>query len=314
MFSKKGLQLILENYSKDNIGRDSASLAYAAIFTIGPMLLILISVAGIFLGTKAAEGKIFSELTGVVGPNAARAIQNVVLHTQKSRHNGLAIVVGIIGTLLGATGLTGQLQGAFDSIFRVVPDPKGGVKRTVYLKAKNILVILISGLLIGASLIATIVMQWFSSRVGSALHIPLSSLQYVNGLISLLVFIILTYFIYKTLPDVVIPWKIVLVTSVFISILFLIGKIVLGLVIGHNGTASAYGAAASFVTLLLWVYYSAQIVLLGAEGMKAYAFFNDLSYDAKRLTLKRNTISIDTENFTGRIIDAWFRGFRRRMR
>jgi membrane protein len=152
----------------------------------------------------------------------------------------------------------------------------------------------------------------FGHRFNSYAGLPPAGLEIVNNLVSLAVFALIIYLLYRVVPDVQIPRKIVLVTSLMVALLFLAGKVVLAVVIGHNGTASAYGAAASLVTLMLWAYYSAQIMFLGAEGMKVYAYKQALVYRPKKHSLKRETIHIDHHGLPGRVSEAFARGFKKR--
>lgn len=301
----------LEEFGKDKVGMLSAAFSYGAIFSIGPLLLVLISIIGVVYGERAAQGKLFGELSGVFGTQTALMIQSAVSHASQSHKDGLAFVVGVVGLLLGATGLTSQLQNAFDMIFGIVPDPKGGIRRTIYVKVKNVILVILGGLLVTASLVISAVAEGVGKTAQHAFGMPPVTLEVVNSLVSICVFVLLIFSLYKAIPDIRIPWKLNLVTSTIVALLFFIGKFILGLIIGRNGTASAYGAAASLVTLLLWVYYSGQIIFLGAEGMKVYAFNHSLILTPKRLNLKRTTIHIDASGLPGRLADAWTRGYRK---
>jgi membrane protein len=311
MLKTSTVKQLLQEFSKDKVSQLSAAFSYGAIFSIGPLLLVLVSVVGFVYGERAAQGKLFSELSGSLGPSTARTIQNVISHSHKTSSGILALILGIFGMLLGAAGITSQLQSSFNTILGVVSDPKGGIKRTIYVKLKNIFVVLLGGLVIAASLVASTVILGYGQKLRHSLGIPAFTLELLNSLVSLSVFMLMLYLLYRTLPDVVLPRKIVLVTSLGVSVLFLIGKIVLGIIIGRNGTTSAYGAAASVISLLLWIYYSGQILFLGSEAIKVYGFNHSLSYQPKKFSLKRNTVTIDSESFGGKLIESWLRGFRK---
>jgi membrane protein len=299
----KFIKQVFGLFSQDKVGQLSAAFAYVATFSIGPLLLVIISVVGFIFGQKAVEGTLFNQLSGTVGPSTAKTLQTLVAHTHQSGDNLLALIVGSVGLLLGATALTIQLQNSFDAIFDTVPDPKGGIKRTIYVKVKNVILIILGGTAVVASLLASTLIIGLAKR--SSLH---SGLEVVNSLVSLAVFVLLLYLIYKVIPDVKLPNKVVLGASFSIAILFLIGKVVLGIIIGRNGTASAYGAAASLVTLLLWIFYSGQLLFLGAEGIKAYGLNHALIFDPKRFNLKRATVVLDSKGPGGRLIEAFMRG------
>lgn len=305
---------VLQGFSKDKVGQLSAAFSYGAIFSIGPLLLVLISIAGLVFGARAAQGQLFSELAGVVGSDTARTIQSVVQHTHQSKSGVLALVLGAIGMLLGAAGITTQLQNAFNTILGVVPDPKGGIKRTIYVKLKNVVLVILGSLLVIASIIASVVLSSLGGKAQEYIGLPPLALELFNNLLSLAVFVLLLYVMYRTLPDVLVPRKIVVSTALFVSVMFLIGKVVLGFIIGRNGAASAYGAAASLVTLLLWIYYSGQIIFIGAEIMKVYGEDHGLTYKPKKFSLKRHTVEVDAKDLPGRMLEAWTHGFKKGRR
>jgi membrane protein len=308
------LKQILHEFSKDKVGQLSAAFAYGAVFSIAPLLLLLISIAGFIFGEQAAQGKLFSELSGTVGASTAKTIQNVVIHTHHSSKGTLALVTGTIGSLLAAAGLTTQLQSSFNTILCVVPDPKGGIKRTIYVEVKNVALVVLGGILIAASVVASAIIIGLGNKLQQHTGLSPTLLEIINSAVSLTVFAGILYLVYRVLPDVIIPRKVALSAAFIVALLFLVGKIVLGIVIGKNGTASAYGAAASLVTLLLWVYYSGQILFIGAEGMKVYGNNHSLNYRPKRLSLKRRVFVIDSGGFGGRLVEAWVRGFKKNSR
>lgn len=302
---------ILGEFSKDKVGMLSAAFSYGAIFSLGPLLLVLISIIGIIYGDRAAQGKLYTEISGFMGSQTALLVQTAVAHAAKSHKDGLAFVIGIIGLFLGATGITSQLENAFDIIFGVVSDPKGGIVRTLYVKLKNVALVILGGILITASLIISAIAEAVGKTAQHALGMPPVTLEVINSVISIAVFILLIFGVYKSIPDVRIPWKINLVASAFVALLFFIGKFILGLVIGRNSTASAYGAAASLVSLLLWIYYSGQILFIGGEGMKVYAYNHSVDYPPKKLNLKRTSFYFDSAGLSGKLVEAWTRGFRK---
>lgn len=307
------IKLTFQDFGKDKVGQLSAAFAYSAVFSLGPLLLVLVSIVGFIYGARAAQGELYGQLAGALGSSTAHTLQNVVAHTQHAKSGIIALITGVIGMLLGATGITSQLQSSFDQILDVVPDPKGGIKRTVYVKLKNVLLVIFASLLIAASLVLSAVVTGLGHKLRQYIGFPVIGLELLNNAVTLLVFVGLLYGLYRVVPDVRIPRKICLTAGAVVALLFLIGKIVLALIIGRNGTVSAYGAAASLVSLLLWIYYSGQIIFIGAEGIKAYGFNHSLSYAPKRLNLKRTTVRVDADNFSGRLIHSWIRGFRKGM-
>jgi membrane protein len=307
----KYLKKVFSDFGQDKAGVLSAAFAYVAVFSIGPLLLTLISLLSLLYGEKAAQGQLYSQLSAAVGPSTAKTLQDVVANSHHSG-SGVALVLGLIGMLLGAAAMTTQLQNALNFIFRVVPNPAGGIKRTVYVKIKNVLITILAGLAVAASVIVSAIVNGLGDRITSYINLPPITLEILNNLVSLAVFVLVLYLIYKVVPDVKLPSRLVLTGALAVALLFLVGKVVLGIIIGKNSTASAYGAAASLVSLLLWVYYSAQIIFLGAEGMKVYAYNRSITLDAKKHSLKRNMVVVDHNRFTGKLIESFNRGFKKK--
>jgi membrane protein len=306
---------IFSEFGEDKAGTLSAAFAYIAIFSIGPLLLVLISIVGFVYGEKAASGQLFAQLSDIVGADAAKSIQNAIAHTHNNGGGIIAFIIGLLGTLLAAIGLSNNLQNSFDIIFRAVPDPKAGIKRTAYTKVKNLFLLGGTGLVVIISVVLSTLVSALGRRVRDHFGVPAIAIETLNTGISLLIFIAILYLIYKVLPDVDIPRKIILTASATISLLFIAGKVVLGFIIGRNATASAYGAAASIIVLLLWFYYTAQILLLGAEGIKVYGENKAIVYKPKKYTLKRYTLNIDTrKSFTSRIAAAFALGFNKKSK
>ncbi|MBX4190912.1 YihY/virulence factor BrkB family protein [Candidatus Saccharibacteria bacterium] len=293
---------VFSEYGKDKAGQLSAAFAYVAVFSIGPLLLVLVSIVGLIYGQRAAQGQLFDQLSSAVGPDTARTLQDLVAHINHAGSSVIALVLGIIGLLLAAGGLTAQLQNSFDIILRAVPDPKAGLKFSIYTKLKNILVVIIASLVA----IASVVLSALITGAGKG-----AGLEILNTAVSLAVFIAILYLIYRFLPDVGVPRPLALKAAALVSLLFLIGKVVLGFIIGHNGTASAYGAAASLVILLLWFYYTAQILLLGAEGIKVYGENHKLDFSPKRFALKLKELDVHAKkDLRGRLLEAFARGYK----
>lgn len=311
----KFLKQVIDEFGRDKAGQLSAAFAYVSIFAIAPMLLVAISIIGFFFGQTAVEGRLFGQLQEVVGSDAARTIQDAIVNTYNSPNSVLALVVGTIATLLVAAALTTQLQNAFDSIFSVITDPKAGIKQLIYVRLKNAVVLIAGSLVIAISVLVGALITGLGTRLQDYLNIPGFTLQILNIGVSFGVFVFILYLIYRVLPDVYLPRKVVFYTSLIIGVLFLVGKLVLGVIIGRNGAAGAYGAAASLIILLLWFYYTAQILFLGAEGMKVYLNNQGYIYKSKRYTLRQKTINITAKNnVRGRAAEAFAHGFTKKVR
>lgn len=305
--TKKFVQNFMQQYGDDRVGTLSAAFAYVTIFSIGPLLLVLVSIVGLIYGQRAVSGRLYADLVGTFGSSTAKTIQDVVLHSHHTSGNVVALIIGIIGVILGSIALTSQLQNSLNDIFSVGPDPKAGIKRTVYAKLKNVLIVLLAGLAITASIVASSLIIAIGSRTQSWLGTSGFVIEAFDSVGFWVVFTLIVYGLYRTLPDIVIPRQIVAATALLVSVMFLIGRLILDLLIGHNRTVSAYGAAASFVSLMLWAYYSGQILFVGAEGIKMYADRNSLNFKPKRFNVRRRTIRVDEDSIPGRFIEAWQR-------
>lgn len=263
------LKQTFKEWQEDKASRLAAALAYYTAFSIAPLLVIVIAIAAFFLGEQAAQGQIVGKIQGLVGNNAAEAIQSMIQNSQKPTTGIVATLISVGVLLFGATNVFAQLQDALNTIWEVTPKP--GVKGLV--KARFISFAMILG--VGFLLLVSLVLSTFLSVVGSYLGGLFPDLQFIwsilNFIISFAVITLLFAMIYKFLPDVKITWSDVGIGAAITALLFTIGKSLLGLYLANSSIASTYGAAGSFVVLLLWVNYSAQILLFGAEFTQVYA-------------------------------------------
>jgi membrane protein len=249
-----------------------AALAYYTMFSIAPLLLIVISIAGLVFGDEAARGEIFAQLEGMLGAPGALAIQGLLESVRRPAESLTATAFGVVLLLVGATSVFGELQDALDRIWRA-PGRAGqsGLWGLVRARLLSFGMILGIGFLLMVSLVASAALaalgKWwgpvFSDWTAVASMIELGT--------SFLVVTLVFAMIYKTIPRVRIDWKDVWIGAAVTSLLFTAGKFLIGVYIGRSGIASGFGAAASLVVVLVWVYYSAQIFLLGAEFTWAYA-------------------------------------------
>jgi membrane protein len=258
-------------WSDDNGGRLGAALSYYTIFSLAPLLLLVTSIAGLAFGRAAAEGTLFGQLAGLVGPDAARLIQSAVSKASQTRGGVIGTVVGLVVLLVGATGVVIELQGALDVVWKVEPKPGRGLRGVVRTRLLSVAMILSLGFLLLVSLVIsaalTALSGWLRAVVGDIAVVS----WLIDALVALVVISTLVALIYKILPDAKVAWRDVWVGAVATAILFMIGKYLIGLYIGKASVGSAFGAAGSLAVLLVWIYYSAQIVLLGAEFTRVYA-------------------------------------------
>lgn len=249
-----------------------AALAFYTLFSIAPLLLIVISVAGLVFGEQAARGEIIDQLSMLFGRDSAEAIESLLQSVNRPKAGIIGTLVGLVTLLIGATTVFGELQDALDRIWRAPSRPKGGgawgLVRARLLSLGMVLGIgflLIVSLIVSAALAA--LDKWWAPWFGEIAVLAGA----LNFFISFALITTVFAMIYKWMPRVKVVWRDVWTGAAITSMLFTVGKTVIGLYIGSSGVASTYGAAASLVVLLLWVYYSAQIFLLGAEFTWVYA-------------------------------------------
>ena len=259
-------------WSEDYAPSMGAALAYYTIFSIAPLLVIAIAVAGFVFGADAARGEIFAQLRGLVGDEGAVAIQGLVKSASETGKGTFAAVAGVVTLLLGATTVFGELQSDLDRIWDAPKSDESGIRGLLRGRLLSFGMILGIGFLLLVSLVlsaalAALARFWDSWFEGWELV-----LQAVNFVVSFVIVTGLFALIYKLLPRVKIGWMDVWVGAIVTSLLFSVGKLLIGLYLGKSGIASGFGAAGSLVIVLLWVYYSSQIFLLGAEFTKTYAY------------------------------------------
>ena len=260
----------LAGWSDDKVPRLGAALAYYTLFSLAPLLIIVVGVASVVFGEDAAQGRISEQINGLVGDKGAEAIQAMLQNAGSEKSSGiLATVIGVVTLLFGASGVFAELQDALNTIWGVKPKPGRAVLDIVrarffsFAMVLGIVFLLLVSLVVSAALAAL-------GKFGSG-RIPTPLLHAVDLVVSVAVVAVLFAMIFKILPDVRIAWGDVWVGAFATSVLFTVGKILIGLYLGRSGVASAFGAAGSLVIVLVWIYYSAQILFLGAELTKAFA-------------------------------------------
>lgn len=266
------LKKVVTSWLDDYAPSMGAALAYYTLFSLAPLLLIVISVAGLVFGQDAARGEIESQLRGLMGEQGASAVQALLASVDKPTEGVTATVVGIVLLLVGATTVFGELQDALDRIWRApIQDRSGGWLALIRARLLSFGMILAIGFLLMVSLILSavlsIVEHWWSTLYGGWLFIA----NLVNGIAGFFLIAAMFALIYKIMPRVRVQWRDVWIGAVFTALLFTLGKALIGFYIGRSGVVSGFGAAGSLVVVLLWVYYSAQIFLIGAEFTWVYA-------------------------------------------
>jgi membrane protein len=256
---------------QDDLLRLGASLAYYTLFAVAPILLIVIAVAGAAFGEEAVRGEVVRQIDGLIGRDGGEAVQALLAGASDKDATAIATVVGLAASMVGASGVFLELQTALNAVWRARPSATGRWRPLVTSRVQAFGVVVAVGFLLLVSLFVSAglaaLAAWVEGRVPS-LSVLITGL---NWLLSLVVSAALFALLFKVLPDIRLEWNDVAVGSVVTAFLFTIGKHLIGLYLGHSGTASSYGAVGSVVVLLLWVYYSAQILLIGAEFTRLYA-------------------------------------------
>jgi membrane protein len=259
------------NWSRHRSSRLGAALAYYSVFSLGPLLLIVISIAGIMFGEDAVRGSLTSEFNSLLGPAGAQAIEAMLKGASSTTAGGITAVFGIVLLLFAALGVVVALKDALNTIWDA-PEPEGsGFGWYVRTYVTSLAGVMALGFLLMVSLVVSTVLAavtaWAGRTVGNEALIG----QAISTLISLGTLSILFAMLFKWFPDVPVRWRDVWVGAVTAAALFEAGKLAIAWYIGRQGLESTYGAAASLVVLLIWVYYTAQIVLFGAELSHAWA-------------------------------------------
>ena len=266
------LKETLSEFIDDDAIKLSAALSYYTVFSLPPLLIIIISLSGIFFGEEAVRGELFGQINGLVGNTAALQIQETIKNVKLSSSNTFATTLGVIVLLIGASGVFAEIQDSINYIWGLKAKPKRGFVKFIKNRLMSFSMIGSVGFLLLVGLIVNSIMDVLNERL--AVNFPKDTFYLFYVLNLLIVFLIITILftiIFKTLPDGKIALKDSLVGASFTSFLFMIGKFAIGAYLGSSAVASIYGAAGSVVLILVWVYYSAFILYFGAEFTKVYA-------------------------------------------
>lgn len=264
----------ITGFSDDKGMKLSASLAYYTVFSLAPLLLLVISLAGVFLGREAIQGQVFSEINGLVGNQAAKQVEEMIKNLEQSGKTTLSVIIGFITLLVGATTVFGEMQDSINTIWKVKAKPKRGWVKLIKDRLLSSSLIVSIGFLLIVSLMVNGMLLALSDNLKSLLpDVTVVIFNVINATISFIVITILFGVIFKVLPDVKISWSGVRAGAIFTALLFMLGRVIIGIYIEKTSTGSAYGAAGSLIVILLWVYYTAAILYFGAEFTQSYAQF-----------------------------------------
>ena len=257
-------------FREDKAPRMGAALSYYTVFSLAPLLVVIIAVAGFFFGEDAARGRIVAQLTGTLGREGAELVQSMIQKASEPKAGIIATVIGLGTLLLGATGVLIELHDALDAIWKVTPRKGRGWKGTVRDRVLSFGVILAFGFLLLVSLVLSAGLAAMGDRLGDMVPGWVALAYVLNYGVSIGLVALLMGTLFVLLPDVRIAWRDVWVGSLVTSVLFHLGKLMIGLYLGKASVGSPFGAAGSLAVLLVWIYYTSQVFLLGAEFTRAY--------------------------------------------
>jgi membrane protein len=265
------MHLAAQEFDGDNGLKLSASLSYYTLFSLAPMLLIVISIGSIWLGKEAAEGYLYLQFEGLMGKTGALQLQEMINNVQISGDTPWVTVVGLITFFIGATGVFIEIQDSINIIWSIKAKPKRGWLRFIFTRLISFSMVVGIGFLLMVSLVLSAVLSmldgWIAENIGTFAWLAFI----VSNMIAVGTVMLLFAVIFKVLPDAQLHWRDVLIGSFFTAVLFLIGKYLINFYLANSSTVSVYGAAGAAILIILWVYYSAIILYFGAEFTKVYA-------------------------------------------
>lgn len=266
------LKQVFTEFVEDDILKYSASLAYYTVFSLAPVLIVIISICGVLFGKEAIQGEIYGQIKGLVGNDAAIQIQETIKNIHLTGHNIFATIISIIVLLIGATGIFGEVQDSLNKIWGLRIKTRKTWWKLIINRLLSFSLILCIGFVMMVSLLLNALLSAFGNflaRYFSEFSVIL--VQLTDNVLTFIVTTFLFSLMFKVLPDAKIKWKDVLIGGLITSVFFTLGKLAIGYYLGSSNIASVYGAAGSIMIIMVWVYYSSIILYLGAEFTKVYA-------------------------------------------
>lgn len=261
----------VRGWSADHALRLGAALAFYTVLSLAPLLIIVIAVAGLVFGQDAVEGRLVDELSSLIGRDSAQLVQGLLARAREPKEGWTATLVGIGTLILGASGVLAQLRDALNQIFNVKPRSRGGIRATIKARLLSLAMVVAIGFLLLVSLVVSVLINAMGHALERYFEGADTAVALVHLAVSLLVISALFGLIFKVLPDIELTWRDVIPGAVLTAVLFAVGRSAIAFYLGTSAVASTYGAAGSLVVMLLWLYYSSQILFLGAEFTQAYA-------------------------------------------
>ncbi len=258
------------NWMDDNAMRLGASLSFYTVWSIGPLFLVIVSVAGLVFGRDAAQGKVVDAMSGLMGPAGAKSIQDAIVSANDTGHSLMANIVGVVLLLVSSSGVFGELKSSLDTVWNVVPKP-GSFLVTIKERFFSLTFVLGTGFLLLVSLLLNAALAAIGSQLQGMVPAGEALGHVIHFVVSLGVTTLLFALMFKIIPDAKVKWKDVWLGGLVTAVLFTVGQFGIGLYLGKTSIGSAYGAASSLMIVLVWIFFSSCILFLGAEFTKVYA-------------------------------------------
>lgn len=288
-----------KGFLKDRVPKLSASLAYYTIFSVGPMMIVIIYLADIFWHRKDIEGSIYEQTRSLIGEQAGRQIQQIIENASVSGNDTVTATIGFVALLIGATTVFSEIQDSINSIWKLKAKARKGWLKMIITRLLSFSLVISLGFLLLVSLLINALIETFMDRLEQSFPSAAVVLLYViNLVLTLFIVWVLFAIIFKVLPDAVIRWKDVMAGAFFTALLFMAGKFVMSFYIGRSDIGSTYGTAGSLVILLLWVYFSAIVLYLGAEFTKAYAIKYGKQIQPNQYAVMIQTVQVESRKRT----------------
>ncbi len=264
-------KVILE-FIDDNVMKYGASLSYYTVFSLAPMLIIIIGICGLLFGREAVQGQVYSEIKDLVGNDAALQIQDTIKNIHFTKDTPLATITSIIILLIGGTGIFGEIQDSLNRIWGLKVKTKKTWWKLILSRLLSFSIIISLGFVLMVSLLLNALIAIVGNRLNNIVSgVGKVFIPVIDNLLTFFITTLLFAIIFKVLPDAKIKWKDVTIGAFITAILFTLGKIGIGLYLGQSNMATIYGAAGSVIIIMVWAYYSSVILYLGAEVTKVYA-------------------------------------------
>ncbi len=264
---------VFEKFIDDKAPKFGAALSFYTIFSLAPILVIAVTIAGFIFGPEAARGELYSQIRDLIGDDGAMVVQTALKNAEYSWGGIVSIIISIVTILIGSTVVFIDIQESLNLIWKIKPKPGFNIlKGLLRDRLKSFAVVLATGFLLLVSLLISTGISVLSNYIGDSFFtIPVQAIEVLNNIITFIVIFILFMMIFKLLPDAHTKWRHVWVGALVTSALFILGKLLIGIYLGTSTLGSKYGAYGALIIMLLWIYYSAQILYLGAEFTQVYA-------------------------------------------